>query len=72
MIKKILAPIIFAVLAAAMIFLYIYAVINAIQSRLAAVLLGCALIAILTALFYVLIQRIKEIKEEKDDDLSQY
>ena len=40
--------------------------------RIIALLLGLVTLGIIVALFYNLIERFKEIKEEDDDDLSKY
>ena len=70
--KKMILPLLFALLFIA--FIVFYAI--AISSTAAPLLLkwgiGILILAIAATMIYVFIQRVKEFKEEEKDDLSKY
>jgi len=73
---KYAAPIIVFIIMAILFALYGFGIIYGLNSEgvgtIIPIAVGFAFICLIGALAYVLIQRIKEIKEEDEDDLSKY
>lgn len=71
-INKIIAPIIISLLMIVYVAFYFTILINTIPFLFLKILFGIIPIALIGAMVYVLIQRIKEIKGGEEDDLSKY
>ena len=71
-INKIIAPIIISLLMIVYVVFYFTFLIYTIQFLYLKILSGIIPIALIGAMVYTLIQRIKEIKGGEEDDLSQY
>ncbi len=70
--KKFIAPLIFGILVIAAVCAYLIFVGTAIRMPIALAVCGAVAAAFLAAMVVTLVRRYREIKEEKDDDLSQY
>jgi hypothetical protein len=74
--KKIVTPIIITLLVGLFIVLYTCGILYAFKASgfpmWILVLVSIMIMGLLTALIYTLYKRIKEIKEENDDDISKY
>lgn len=71
-INKIIAPIIISLLMIVYVAFYFTILIYTIQFLYLKILFGIIPIALIGAMVYTLIQRIKEIKGGEEDDLSKY
>lgn len=71
-INKIIAPIIISLLMIVYVVFYFTFLIYTIQFLYLKILFGIIPIALIGAMVYTLIQRIKEIKGGEEDDLSKY
>lgn len=70
--KKIIAPVFIVLLAIAFIILYAVGILFAPIPVLWKLLIGIGVLALIGGLIAVLIERIKEIEEEDEDDLGKY
>ena len=70
--KKMIAPVVITVLAIIYFIAYFGFLLSFIQSGLIKLLLGIIPALLVTGMVVVCIQRIREIKEGEEDDLSQY
>ena len=71
--KKMIAPIVIAVIMIIYFILYFVFIINVIKPTLLFIILGAVIpISIIGVIIYVALQRIEEIKGGEEDDLSKY
>lgn len=70
--KKVIAPIMIVLIAICVICSYLLLILTSPMGLLLKIIIGIGLLALAGALISILVERLKEIEEEDDNDFSKY